>query len=117
MSGPAIASLATVAQANVAEALREAGGQGVHAKELAKAKGVDAGKLGQLAQIFCTFFLSQLVPSARMMRVLALNHVFVETAPDVFAHNAASSLLDTGKSVEELRQRRASPLIRHSTPL
>ncbi|VDB96625.1 unnamed protein product [Peniophora sp. CBMAI 1063] len=93
MFGPVLAScIATVAEANVAEALREAGAQGAHVRELAKAKGVDAGKL------------------ARVMRVLALNHIFVETAPDVFAHNTASSLLDTGKSTAALSQ---SPATKH----
>ena len=55
MSGPTIAPLATVDRANVAEALHEAGEQGVHVKELAKANGVEADKLGQLAR--CVFSL------------------------------------------------------------
>ena len=36
---------------------------------------------------------------ARALRVLALNHIFVEIKPDVFANNRNSSVLDTGKSV------------------
>ncbi|KZV65080.1 S-adenosyl-L-methionine-dependent methyltransferase [Peniophora sp. CONT] len=96
MSGPVVSSLNAVSEANVAEALREAGPQGAHAKDLAKARGVDAGKL------------------ARIMRLLALNHIFVEKAPDVFAHNTASALLDTGKSVEALRQ---SPGTKHNDTL
>lgn len=39
---------------------------------------------------------------ARVLRLLATNHIFREVAPDVFAHNRLSSILDTGKSVEEL---------------
>ena len=39
---------------------------------------------------------------ARLLRLAATNHVFVEVSPDVFAHNRLSSLLDTGKTVEEV---------------
>jgi hypothetical protein len=39
---------------------------------------------------------------ARILRLLATNHVFVEVTPDVFATNRLSSVLDSGKSVEEL---------------
>ena len=46
----AAASLSAVTQANVAEALREAGPQGAHTKDLATACGVDAGKLGRSAR-------------------------------------------------------------------
>jgi hypothetical protein len=39
---------------------------------------------------------------ARILRLLATNHIFTEVSPDVFASNRLSSVLDTGKSVEEL---------------
>ena len=39
---------------------------------------------------------------ARILRLLATNHIFAEVSPDVFANNRLSSALDTGKSVEEL---------------
>ena len=39
---------------------------------------------------------------ARILRLLATNYVFTEVNPDVFANNRLSSILDTGKSVEEL---------------
>lgn len=39
---------------------------------------------------------------ARVLRLLATNYIFTEVSPDVFAHNRLSSVLDTGKSVEEL---------------
>jgi hypothetical protein len=42
------------------------------------------------------------VPSARVLRLLATNHVFIEVSPDVFANNRLSTVFDTGKSVEEL---------------
>ena len=43
--------------------------------------------------------------SARVLRILATNHIFKEVSPDVFANNRLSSALDTGKSVEELLTR------------
>lgn len=39
---------------------------------------------------------------ARILRLLATHHIFKETAPDVFTHNRLSTVLDTGKSVEEV---------------
>ena len=39
---------------------------------------------------------------ARVLRLLATHHVFVEVSPDVFANNSLSSVLDTGKSTEAL---------------
>ena len=40
--------------------------------------------------------------TARLMRYLATHHVYKELQPDVFTNNRISSMLDTGKSVEEL---------------
>jgi hypothetical protein len=49
---------------------------------------------------------------ARILRVLATNYIFTEVSPDVFANNRLSSVLDTGKSVEELLAKLVpSPLI------
>ena len=42
---------------------------------------------------------------ARILRLLATNHIFIEVSPDVFANNRLFSVLDTGKSVEELLAR------------
>jgi len=43
-----------------------------------------------------------MMPPARILRLLATNYIFTEVTPDVFANNRLSSVLDTGKSVEEL---------------
>jgi hypothetical protein len=48
---------------------------------------------------------------ARVLRLLATNHIFTEVSPDVFANNRLSSVLDTGKSVEELLARLALNLM------
>ena len=45
--------------------------------------------------------------TARILRSLATNYIFTEVAPDVFANNRPSSVLDSGKSVEELLARLA----------
>jgi len=39
---------------------------------------------------------------ARTLRLLVTNHIFVEVSPDTFAHNRISSVLDTGKPIEEI---------------
>ncbi|KAJ7203253.1 S-adenosyl-L-methionine-dependent methyltransferase [Mycena pura] len=69
---------------HTAEIIRTAGPQGKHVKEIAKPTNTDPSKL------------------ARVLRVLATNHVFVEVSPDVFAHNRLSCILDTGKNVEDI---------------
>ncbi|EJC99588.1 S-adenosyl-L-methionine-dependent methyltransferase [Fomitiporia mediterranea MF3/22] len=69
--------------ANVAEILRDAGPEGMHAEEIAKRSGVHARKL------------------YRVMRMLASNHYFREVDEKTYAHNLLSSLLDTGKPLIE----------------
>ena len=39
---------------------------------------------------------------ARILRVLATKHIFREVAPDVFANNRLSSVLDTGKNILDI---------------
>ncbi|KAJ7872023.1 S-adenosyl-L-methionine-dependent methyltransferase [Mycena leptocephala] len=72
---------------HTAEILRDGGMQGKHVEEIAKPTNIDPAKL------------------ARVLRLLATNHIFVEVSPDVFANNRLSSMLDTGKSVEEIIER------------
>ena len=43
---------------------------------------------------------------ARVLRLLATEHIFKEVTPDVFANNRISSLLDTGNSIDKLIERR-----------
>ena len=54
---------------------------------------------------------------ARLLRLLATNHIFTEASPDVFANNRLSSALDTGKSVEELLARSVLSLLIHENEL
>ena len=55
--------------------------------------------------VYLVLFVTRSLPprcSARILRLLSTNHIFREVAPDVFAHNRLSSVLDTGKSVAEI---------------
>ncbi|KAJ3769755.1 S-adenosyl-L-methionine-dependent methyltransferase [Lentinula raphanica] len=74
-------------ESNVTEILREAGSKGMHVRDIAKHNGQDSEKL------------------ARFLRYLCSNHVYREISPNVFANNRISSLLDTQKSIDELRSR------------
>ncbi|KAH8987945.1 S-adenosyl-L-methionine-dependent methyltransferase [Lactarius hatsudake] len=74
-------AMRTAVSTHVAEILRDAGPKGLHAWEIAKPTGV---------------------PSTRVLRLLAKNHIFIEVSPDVFANNRLSTVLDTGKPVDEL---------------
>ncbi|THG99674.1 hypothetical protein EW026_g2708 [Hermanssonia centrifuga] len=62
-------SLRGVIQAHVPEILREAGVKGLHVSDIAASTKVDPSRL------------------ARILRLLATNHIFTEVSPDVFAHN------------------------------
>ncbi|KAH9054233.1 S-adenosyl-L-methionine-dependent methyltransferase [Lactarius vividus] len=77
-------AMRTAVSTHVAEILRDAGPEGLHAWEIAKPTGVHPSKL------------------SRVLRLLATNHIFVEVSPDVFANNRLSTVLDTGKPVDEL---------------
>ncbi|KAI0318584.1 S-adenosyl-L-methionine-dependent methyltransferase [Amylostereum chailletii] len=78
-------ALRVAIEANVVEVLREAGPQGAHVNDIAQASNIDPSKL------------------ARVLRVLATNHIFTEVDPDVFTNNRLSSLIDTGKSVQSIK--------------
>ncbi|KAF9031556.1 S-adenosyl-L-methionine-dependent methyltransferase [Hymenopellis radicata] len=86
------AALRACIQFNVAEHLREAGPKGLHAAELGKRCDVDSDKL------------------ARCIRTLCNVHVFKEISPNVFAHNAISAELDTGRSTADIK---ADPMGKH----
>ncbi|KAJ3555091.1 hypothetical protein NM688_g2768 [Phlebia brevispora] len=75
------ASLRLAISVHVSEILREAGPQGLHVNEIATKTKISPSKL------------------ARVLRLLATNHIYKEVAPDVFANNRLSSFLDTGKPV------------------
>ncbi|KAG6868580.1 hypothetical protein C0993_000845 [Termitomyces sp. T159_Od127] len=65
------------------EILREAGPSGLHVDLISQRNGVD---------------------STHILRLLATHHFIREKSPNVFTINRISSLMDTGKSFEELKQ-------------
>ncbi|KAL5536481.1 hypothetical protein ACEPAF_303 [Sanghuangporus sanghuang] len=77
------AALGVVEAGNVAEILRDAGPKGLHINEIASKSGMDTKKL------------------SRILRYLATEHWFREVSPDIFANNLLSSLLDSGKEINE----------------
>ncbi|KAL5536477.1 hypothetical protein ACEPAF_299 [Sanghuangporus sanghuang] len=83
------ASLGVVEAGNVAEILRDAGPQGLHINEIASKSGMDTKKL------------------SRILRYLATEHWFREVSPDIFANNLLSSVLDSGKEINEGFDRRS----------
>jgi hypothetical protein len=47
------------------------------------------------------------VNEAHILRLLATHHIFQELSPDVFALNRISSMIDSGKAVEQLAEYRS----------
>ncbi|GAA5913498.1 hypothetical protein JCM6882_002379 [Rhodosporidiobolus microsporus] len=80
--------LRVAVEAHVVEALeaaRKEGKTALHVDEIAKWSAINSAKL------------------ARVLRLLAANHFFVEIEPDTFALNRCALSLGTGKTVEELK--------------
>jgi hypothetical protein len=70
---------------------------------IAKQSGVEETKLGAHIHVSVKYSVENSYPLAHALRLLATHHIVRETAPDVFAINRISSLLDSGKSLAELR--------------
>ncbi|ORY37881.1 hypothetical protein BCR35DRAFT_339626 [Leucosporidium creatinivorum] len=86
LGGHIASSLRVAIEAHVVETIREAGGGGLHVNEIAKSSEIDPIKL------------------TRILRLLAAHHIFIETEEETFANNRCSIVLDTGKSIEQLKQ-------------
>ncbi|KAI0055292.1 S-adenosyl-L-methionine-dependent methyltransferase [Artomyces pyxidatus] len=72
---------------NTAELLRASGPSGLHAAEIAKRIGAER------------------MNTAHVLRLLATHHILLEVKPDVFALNRVSTIIDSGKSFDDLRER------------
>ncbi|KAJ3821345.1 O-methyltransferase-domain-containing protein [Lentinula raphanica] len=79
-------ALRAAMETNVVEILRQAGPQGMHVKDIAEKAQVDPTKL---SSILC---------------YLATHHIFREISPNVYVNNRLSSVWDTEKSLEEIKQ-------------
>ncbi|TFY75985.1 hypothetical protein EWM64_g8029 [Hericium alpestre] len=69
---------------HAAKILGDAGAKGKHIRDIAKPTRTGPAKF------------------ARVLRLLATRHVFIEISPDVFANDRISSILDSRKSVDDL---------------
>ncbi|KAF9043854.1 S-adenosyl-L-methionine-dependent methyltransferase, partial [Hymenopellis radicata] len=76
--------LRLVEASHTVEILRESGPDGLHVRTIAEKTGVEMSKM------------------AHVLRLLATHHFLRETSPNVFATNRISSLMDTGKQIEEI---------------
>ncbi|KAF8069068.1 S-adenosyl-L-methionine-dependent methyltransferase [Lyophyllum atratum] len=78
------AALRVCLESSVTEILREAGPEGLHVNEIGAKNGQDPRKL------------------ARFLRCLAVQHVYREVTPDVFANTRISSMMDTLKPSKDV---------------
>ncbi|KAJ7246897.1 O-methyltransferase [Mycena haematopus] len=85
--------LRVASELNVVELLREAGPEGLHAKEIAAPSKADPVLL------------------ARILRLLATHNIFREVTPNVFANNRISSALDKDKPSRVLFEKREERLV------
>ncbi|KAI0653060.1 S-adenosyl-L-methionine-dependent methyltransferase [Cubamyces menziesii] len=99
--GHIAAALSFLEASNVAEILRDAGPEGLHAKDIArKIEEIHLGK-----EVAPDSPREQIEPAqiSHILRLLATQHWLREVKPDVFANNRLSSLLDSGKTLDQLR--------------
>ncbi|TFK47370.1 O-methyltransferase [Heliocybe sulcata] len=78
------ACLRVAEEIHAPEILREAGSAGLHVDQIAAKCGLEPTKL------------------ARVLRLLATHHIFLEVKPNVFATNRIASAFDSGKAVDAL---------------
>ncbi|KAI0292082.1 S-adenosyl-L-methionine-dependent methyltransferase [Multifurca ochricompacta] len=79
-------SLGLIDEADVADALKDAGSHGLHVNDISTRTGIESVKL------------------SRVLRYLASRHVFQEVTPDVYANNRISSILIKSKPLDELKK-------------
>jgi hypothetical protein len=103
-------SIGAAEATNVPEILSEAGPKGLHVAEIAKKADTDASKLGLFLAHCCPPSEIECRHLGRILRLLATVHIFQEVAPDVFANNRTSSVLASGKTLEEIHKEYVAPL-------
>jgi hypothetical protein len=79
----------------------------MHVEHLAAKINVDSSKLGRShpLKLFLASIDVHISFLGRTLRLLATNHIFRESLPDVFANNRLSSLLSTKKSFVDLQEK------------
>ncbi|TCD71006.1 hypothetical protein EIP91_000504 [Steccherinum ochraceum] len=78
-------AMGVLVRGHIVEILKPYGREGLHIDEIARQSDIDKNKL------------------ARILRLLATEHILTEVKSDVFALNRVSVTIDTGKSIDEIR--------------
>ncbi|PIL29532.1 hypothetical protein GSI_08340 [Ganoderma sinense ZZ0214-1] len=100
--------------ANIVEILREAGPGGLHVQEILRLV-LELRTNSKTAAPPETVPLTP-VHLSHILRLLATGHYLCEVTPDVFANNRASSYIDSGKTLSQLRQDRRLTTLTTSRP-
>ncbi|TCD71000.1 hypothetical protein EIP91_000498 [Steccherinum ochraceum] len=79
------AALRVVVKGHIVEILKPHGRAGLHADEIAKQSGINSNRL------------------ARILHLLASEHILTEVSHNVFALNRVSAIMDTGKTPQAIR--------------
>jgi hypothetical protein len=90
---------------NIADALLSAGQEGLTIDEIAaRVPTVPKAKLGTF--MFQRYFAGSTenshIMAGRLLRLLAVNHIFREVSPGRYANNRMSSILATGRPLDDL---------------
>ncbi|KAI0364842.1 S-adenosyl-L-methionine-dependent methyltransferase [Pilatotrama ljubarskyi] len=97
-AGQLSAAIRFIEAAHIPEILREAGPQGLHVKDIQRS--VTELRPKNALPDPAIFTPPRL---GHVLRLLATSHWLQEVAPDVFANNRRSSYIDSGKTLEQLR--------------
>ncbi|KAI0653617.1 hypothetical protein C8Q70DRAFT_1034073 [Cubamyces menziesii] len=87
-----------IEEAHIVEILRDGNPQGMHVNDIHRA--VVALRPSSAAPDLAVLTPERL---GHILRVLATAHWLREVSPDVFANNRRSAVIDTGKTLEQLR--------------
>ncbi|KAI0350580.1 S-adenosyl-L-methionine-dependent methyltransferase [Trametes cingulata] len=98
--GHITAALSFLEETNTVEILREAGPQGLHVKDLARR--INEVRYGKKAASSVGVAHLDPVKLSHILRLLATNHWLREVQPDVYSNGRLSSLLDSGKTPDQL---------------
>ncbi|KAI0324797.1 S-adenosyl-L-methionine-dependent methyltransferase [Cubamyces sp. BRFM 1775] len=101
LGGQLCAGLRFVEAAHIVEILKEAGQRGLHVNELHRSI-IELRPKDAPPPDLTVFTPARL---AHILRLLATSHWLREVSPEVFANNRKSSYLDSGRSLEELRNK------------
>ncbi|EKM53088.1 uncharacterized protein PHACADRAFT_210808 [Phanerochaete carnosa HHB-10118-sp] len=95
--------------AHMSEMLREVGPRGLSSREIAEKIQAQLGASGEGKGFNGEKTVVDSTRISHVLRLLATHHITREVRPDVFANNRISSVIDSGKSWQELVDMKQSP--------